>query len=106
MAGTVLASWSKRLGYQSFIEELCAFPAAPTTIRSRPLRAPGGRKALIKTTGRQQHSVPGFVAGVVRKKLKLTLQSDKSDGERIYRIVDAKQRKPKASVSTTDQRTA
>jgi len=43
--------------------------------------------AIIEATGWQSHSVRGFLAGVVRKKLGLTLQSDKTDGERIYRVV-------------------
>ncbi len=34
----------------------------------------------------KQHSVRGFFAGVVRKKLNLNLISDKVDGERTYRI--------------------
>ena len=43
--------------------------------------------AIIKATGWQKHSVRGFFAGVVRKRLGLTLESDKSDGNRTYRIV-------------------
>lgn len=45
---------------------------------------------IMKTTGWQQHSVRGFLAGDVRKRLGLTLESDKSDGERHYRIVARK----------------
>ena len=43
--------------------------------------------AIMKATGWQQHSVRGFFAGVVRKKLRLNLTSKKVDGKRIYRIV-------------------
>jgi hypothetical protein len=42
--------------------------------------------AMMKETDWQQHSVRGFLAGVVRKKLKLKLASKKVDGTRIYRI--------------------
>jgi hypothetical protein len=42
---------------------------------------------IMRATHWQQHSVRGFLAGVVRKKLCLDLQSQKVDGHRVYRIV-------------------
>ena len=44
--------------------------------------------ALIEVTGWQSHSVRGFLAGVVRKKLGLTLDSEKTEGERVYRVIE------------------
>jgi hypothetical protein len=73
--------------------------AAPT--RTRPhrsgtkqeavlalLRQPAGATvaAMMKVTGWQPHSVRGFLTGVVRKKLKLKLESAKVDGNRVYHV--------------------
>jgi hypothetical protein len=44
----------------------------------------------MRSTGWQPHTVRGFFAAVVRKKLGLQLESEKADGEpgeRVYRIV-------------------
>lgn len=48
---------------------------------------------LVEATGWQRHSVRGFLAGVVRKRLRLKLVSTVVDGQRIYRI-DANHNKP------------
>jgi hypothetical protein len=44
--------------------------------------------AIMTATGWQQHSVRGFLAGVVRKKLGLNLVSEASESGRVYRIID------------------
>ena len=58
------------------------------------LRAPSGTTiaAMMTATGWQQHSVRGFLAGVIRKKFGLNLVSEAGDGGRVYRIKDGKAR--------------
>ena len=56
------------------------------------LRTPAGATiaAIVTVTEWQQHSVRGFLAGVVRKKLGLNLVSEQTDKGRVYRIKDGK----------------
>jgi hypothetical protein len=69
--------------------------ARPDTKHARiitMLRGPAGTTiaAIMAATEWQQHSVRGFLAGVVRKKLNLNLASELTDKGRIYRIRDGK----------------
>jgi hypothetical protein len=65
------------------------------------LRQPKGTTiaAVMKATGWQQHSVRGFFAGVVRKRLKLKLGSKKVDGNRVYQITSADGDRPSSRQS-------
>ena len=69
--------------------------AGPDTKHARiiaMLRTPAGATiaAIMTATDWQQHSVRGFLAGVVRKKLGLNLVSEQTDRGRVYRIKDSK----------------
>jgi hypothetical protein len=46
--------------------------------------------AIMTVTDWQQHSVRGFLAGIVRKKLRLNLVSEQTDKGRVYRIKEGK----------------
>ena len=67
-------------------------PAARTSTKHdriiAMLRTPAGATiaSLVTATEWQQHSVRGFLAGVVRKKLGLNLVSETGDKGRVYRI--------------------
>jgi hypothetical protein len=70
------------------------------------LRAPTGTTlaGMIEETGWQKHSVRGFLAGVVRKRLKLKLTSEKGGGDRVYRIMGPGTAKPQRRGSKTRPR--
>jgi hypothetical protein len=76
---SVTAEANKRANKQAKLLDLLRRPAGATIA------------ALSEVSGWQQHSVRGFLAGVVRKKLGLELASTVEADQRIYRIVAAKQ---------------
>ena len=63
--------------------------------------------SVMQATGWQQHSVRGFLAGVVRRKLGLPLTSEKPEGgERVYRIVAGTPSKAKGKVGSVSRQAA
>ena len=55
------------------------------------LRRPEGATAaqMMELTGWQAHSVRGVIAGQIKKKLKLTVATEKTDAGIVYRIIEA-----------------
>src|SRR5258707_8696127 len=58
--------------------------------------------AIMTATEWQQHSVRGFLAGVVRKKLLLNLVSESTDKGRVYRIKDIKIEEERSEEHTSE----
>jgi len=54
------------------------------------LRRPQGAKLdeMQTASGWQAHSVRGAISGAIKKKLGLDVSSEKTDGVRVYRIVE------------------
>lgn len=73
-------------------------PKAKSLVESKRARivkvlsAPKGTTiaAIVAATGWQQHSVRGFLAGIIRKRLGLNLLSEKGSKGRVYRVEDGK----------------
>ena len=76
--------------------DIHAAPAKPAVPKGKLgalinlLRRPGGARIedLIAATGWQAHSVRGAISGAVKKKLGLTVTSEKTEAGRVYRICE------------------
>jgi len=60
----------------------------------------------MKATGWQQHSVRGFLAGVVRKKPGLKLESEKTETGRVYHIVAGDRKSGRSKLATTGKKSS
>ena len=109
---------SKKLALSSAAPGLATRPAEKRlgkTVSGNPskqsrvvalLRSPTGAtiSGIMKATGWKQHSVWGFLAGVVRKRLKLKLTSERVDGNRVYQVAGVGKAKSKGRRSKTRPR--
>ena len=94
---------SKPKSREQSVLAACRSPTRSKTKHARiiaMLRTPAGATiaAIMAATDWQQHSVRGFLDGVVRRKLGLNLVSERTDKGRVYRIKDSK-----ASSAALDQ---
>jgi hypothetical protein len=81
---------SPAVGQQQSLAEQMGRPESKRARIIAMLRAPGGAtiEAMAHATEWKQHSIRGFLAGVIRKKLGLNLVSTAAEGGRVYRITD------------------
>ena len=76
-------------GRSAFVQQLRRAESKQARIIAM-LRTPSGVTidAMVQATGWQPHSVRGFLAGVIRKKLGLNLISTAAETGRVYRIAE------------------
>jgi hypothetical protein len=69
------------------------------------LQTPAGATiaGMVNATGWKKHSVRGFLAGVVRKRLKLKLTSETVTGNRVYRVAAVDKSKSQRRRSKTQK---
>jgi Protein of unknown function (DUF3489) len=97
-ASSTAAGGAAKSSQQTTIEGKNANPGSKQSRVIAMLQSSAGATiaAMMQATRWQQHSVRGFLAGVVRKRLKLKLGSKKVDGTRVYRIASGNSGKPSA----------